>query len=238
MPLTFTRAEFLQLVEVPNDVLGYWLQNRVILPLEEGGGRGQPRAFGPEDLMLGAIFRELHGYGIKAKLYSRLAANAYAMIQTGRAVQLPYRLLPHVLSQALALREGAVGLVHANSSGGFGVGEPDAASGSELSSKEASLVDELASDLDIEEAANLDGYYHLTNPAYLRKEDPPRMVWDYVAAADGYELLERHSSEPSMIAQDEHCASCITISLTTLARRLWGIEGSRIGRMPFGESDQ
>ena len=87
----------------------------------------------------------------------------------------------------------------------------------------------------IEEAANLDGYSHLPTPAYLLKEAPPRMLWDYVAGADGYELLERDSSEPSMIAKDEHCASCITISLTTVARRLWGIEGSRIGQIPFEE---
>jgi len=185
--------------------------------------------------MLGAIFRELHGYGIKAKLYSKLAANAYAMIQTGRAVQLPHRLLPHVLSRAVALREDLNDLVHAPPPGGSSSDGPDSVTGGDISSEEASLVEALASDLDIEEAANLDGYSHLTTPAYLRKEDPPRMLWDYVAGADGYELLERDSSEPSMIAKDEHCASCITISLTTVARRLWGIEGSRIGQIPFEE---
>jgi hypothetical protein len=233
MPLTFSRAEFLELVDVPNDLLGYWLQGHLVRPVEEKLGRGQPRTFGPEDLMLGAIFRELHGYGIKAKLYAELSANAYSMIWTGRGVQLPHRLLPYVLKQALALRSDLSGVIH----GPVGYDTGDRRPGEEraigLNAGEEAMVDALAADLGLEEAANLDGYFHLTNPAYLRREDPPHMVWDYVAGEDGYELLERAVDAPSMVSENEQCASCVTVSLTTVARRLWGVEGSRIGRLPF-----
>ena len=201
----FTRSAVIDRIPISKPDFDYWLNLGIVRNLPGPGGRGVPRRFGSEDVMIAGIMHELHSYGVRSELMRGVADMLYPAVETGRAMMplIAVDIFPHLLGAVLQRGDGITETPS----------NPDTMPGIDEAlahiSPDSSLV--------IAEALNT--YHLLFNPQYLDTR-PPYVVMEFTPGAESFDVNIRDETDPSMLL-DPDVTSCIAVSLTKIARRLW-----------------
>ena len=72
-PHLFTRRDICRKIDIPADVVNYWMREGVIRARSGGTGRGDPRRVDYPEMMLIALLNELRGFGLSVAALKGLA---------------------------------------------------------------------------------------------------------------------------------------------------------------------
>jgi hypothetical protein len=178
----------------------YYLAQNIIRSETGATGRGVPRTFRPEDIMVGGVMAELDKYKLQSATLFNMSASLYRGVDVGLAADIDFSLMPQVYPHRMFLD-------------GFGEYfplDPDIA-------PEAAMLAEI---LDHDEAADLETYYYLMNPAYLLP-NPPQVIVEFSELENGnFSRVIRDPDQPPHPFH-VHRTSWVSVSLTKLAQRIF-----------------
>lgn len=197
---TYTRSDLLACTGLSKADLDYYLAQGVVRPLRAVGGRGRPLAYGRADLVVAMLMAELKRHNIATAGMREVADSLYGAIDLARTIGLPTDQTSATTRSILDAAQDSARTAEQDAANGSAAG---AASGGGVS-----LV----------EAAALDHYHRLLDPAYL-SDAPPLYLLDIPADAD-LGLTWRDATDSSPVELGD-TASCLTVSVTAINRRLF-----------------